>query len=526
MTTGGKVDKSLDQYRQILGSILPPEMLTKDGMLKMPSGQGESIHITPPAKKTMMQSLGLASYDEGKAYYSGGLDYKALRHLLDQRRSELPPVEAEGLDKFISQNLAFVGNEDEISLRGAKHKGVLAHETFHDIQGFLYDNHPEIMDKIISSVGSQKDNIEAWYKDPANKKFTGKGNYQFKHLFPDSSDDSPYGTDLADSARSAVNKTKKFKGDKTISSDSLLSLLVDNQKQLGSNETIPVLLGAASEGNKQAAEILSKVFGNAGLKPDFMDTLPRFAAGGMVPGVGNGDTVPAMLNIGDFVIRKSSVNSIGPDKLASMAGYAAGGSVSDKVPALLTPGEFVFSKTAAQKIGYPKLHSMNKVGKFASGGAVGLRMGYADGGAIQDLGKFLSNLSSILNSIPTRAMSIRPDTIDSSTTKIDSNTITEALTVVGKALQDLGLKASETAILVKRGGDISYKAAIDAMEADLERAKIAGFSSKKIIAMEDIITATRGESNKAVKNKQFLEKSFSDSDIGKKEDQEQLNRLF
>ena len=43
-----------------------------------------------------------------------------------------------------------------------------------------------------------------------------------------------------------------------------------------------------------------------------------FATGGLVPGSGNGDTVPAMLTPGEFVIRKSSVNKIGADKLARM----------------------------------------------------------------------------------------------------------------------------------------------------------------------------------------------------------------
>lgn len=43
-----------------------------------------------------------------------------------------------------------------------------------------------------------------------------------------------------------------------------------------------------------------------------------FATGGLVPGSGNGDTVPAMLSPGEFVIRKSSVNKIGANKLAGM----------------------------------------------------------------------------------------------------------------------------------------------------------------------------------------------------------------
>lgn len=55
-----------------------------------------------------------------------------------------------------------------------------------------------------------------------------------------------------------------------------------------------------------------------------------FARGGLVPGSGNGDTVPAMLSPGEFVIRKSSVNDIGADTLSAMNDnkYASGGIVS------------------------------------------------------------------------------------------------------------------------------------------------------------------------------------------------------
>ena len=56
-----------------------------------------------------------------------------------------------------------------------------------------------------------------------------------------------------------------------------------------------------------------------------------FATGGVVPGTGNRDTVPAMLTPGEFVIRKSSVNKIGAGTLAAMNEnrYAQGGKVSD-----------------------------------------------------------------------------------------------------------------------------------------------------------------------------------------------------
>lgn len=53
-----------------------------------------------------------------------------------------------------------------------------------------------------------------------------------------------------------------------------------------------------------------------------------FNKGGFVPGTGNRDTVPAMLTPGEFVIKKSSVNSIGAQRLAAMNGYTNGGKQS------------------------------------------------------------------------------------------------------------------------------------------------------------------------------------------------------
>lgn len=110
-----------------------------------------------------------------------------------------------------------------------------------------------------------------------------------------------------------------------------------------------------------------------GTQKNLWATAQQFAAGGMVPGVGNGDTVPAVLNEGAFVIRKSSVSKLGAENLASMAGYAAGGNVAKSVPALLTPGEFVFDEPSAKSIGYGNLNRMNKVGKYAKGGFVGVQ---------------------------------------------------------------------------------------------------------------------------------------------------------
>ena len=57
-----------------------------------------------------------------------------------------------------------------------------------------------------------------------------------------------------------------------------------------------------------------------------------FASGGMVPGTGNRDTVPAMLTPGEFVIKKSSVAKLGAGNLAAMNNnrYAKGGIVMNR----------------------------------------------------------------------------------------------------------------------------------------------------------------------------------------------------
>lgn len=58
----------------------------------------------------------------------------------------------------------------------------------------------------------------------------------------------------------------------------------------------------------------------------------KFARGGTVPGTGSGDTVPAMLTPGEFVIRKKAVEKIGVSNLkqlnyADKGGYNSGGEI-------------------------------------------------------------------------------------------------------------------------------------------------------------------------------------------------------
>lgn len=77
----------------------------------------------------------------------------------------------------------------------------------------------------------------------------------------------------------------------------------------------------------------------------------RFARGGVVPGSGSGDTVPAMLTPGEFVIRKSSVKKLGANTLHAMNQnrHAAGGVIKQNTLGMAIPD------TISSGPGYPTI---------------------------------------------------------------------------------------------------------------------------------------------------------------------------
>ena len=89
-------------------------------------------------------------------------------------------------------------------------------------------------------------------------------------------------------------------------------------------EVIPLL---AMMGTMKAFSMMKGFAG--GMMSGMKGPMGRFNRGGMVPGSGNRDTVPALLTPGEFVIRKDSVKSIGAGNLADMnaRGYNRGGKI-------------------------------------------------------------------------------------------------------------------------------------------------------------------------------------------------------
>ena len=291
---GGKVE---EEYKQILASILPKEMLTSDGYLKMPSGQAEPIDFIPErslaekSKSAVMaillgKSEKVPPEEETGAFYSGGLMSKVLRHNIEKLKGTLPEDEYIALKQFADHRVLFDGNEDTIKTAGGLHKGVLAHETFHDIQAHLYDNHPEIIDKLHASLLKRKDAVEKWYNDPKNSEWAGPKDYKLEHFFPGHGTKSPYGPQMAIDAYNAVKKRTKKEP-----SNAVFGVLGNAQWDLGRNELVPVLLSAAAENNSGAIQLLSEAFSESGLNPDFYKTLPKkYKIGGAVKDVWHGTT--------------------------------------------------------------------------------------------------------------------------------------------------------------------------------------------------------------------------------------------
>ena len=284
--------KNLLKYKQILKSILGPQYLTEEGFLKTPEGKAESIQIKDNSPIFINYLLEGNPRTSG-AYYKGGLHEKALRYNIEKNKDDINPVEYKVLKRVADELILSEGVKDDIDISNGLNKGVLAHETFHDIQSYLYDYYPEIMTDLFDSVEGYKPEIEKWYGDKKNKKWTKPPNYQLNHLFPKNFEDIPYPY-IGDKPKKAIENDPTWsetgydelgpdnlptwdypKGFPKPFSDGTYAAIGQAQFDLGRLEAIPVLLSAAAQNNVGARKILKEIFELSGLNKDFDKTLPR-----------------------------------------------------------------------------------------------------------------------------------------------------------------------------------------------------------------------------------------------------------
>lgn len=103
----------------------------------------------------------------------------------------------------------------------------------------------------------------------------------------------------------------------------------------------------------------------------------KFASGGQVPGIGNSDSVPAVLTPGEFVINKKSAQSIGLGNLNRLNGFKNGGAVGN-----INGSNFGLNDTS--------LSAFNNFGKFTGMFST----------SIDKFGATINNMVDVLNKIP------------------------------------------------------------------------------------------------------------------------------
>ena len=224
-----------------------------------------------------------------------------------------------------------------------------------------------------------------------------------------------------------------------------------------------------------------------------------------------------------------------------MRGYAVGGHSEHMVPALVSDGEAYVPPEEARNIGLGKLREMNRadrngmksfarggisvfkgpgsgtsdsigpiglpVGSFIvraaatkalglrNGGSVGNVQGFAAGGAVQRL--FVGGL---LNPPP----EARPNLggmNDSEAQRVVGvvNTVNQQLGQLAGVLQELGITSGDTARLMQRGTQVTYAQAIQATEADIRRARVAGASAQQIAAAESVLRDIRQQADRDIR---------------------------
>ena len=216
------------------------------------------------------------------------------------------------------------------------------------------------------------------------------------------------------------------------------------------------------------------------------------------------------------------------------ARYNLGGSSQNNVQALLTPGEAVIDPGLAKKIGKSKLDQMNYADKnktrgYSKGGGVSIVPGSGNGDTFGPVP--LPVGSYVIRKKATEALGFnrggqvggiqrfgggggslpaRPTTSTVFNTVVPPGTV-QALQEIAKALEKMGVSASESARILSQGGSISVAASEKAYQADLNRLRIAGASASDIYNAEQILADVRSKNAAKIKTENvFSGKSGSE----------------
>lgn len=195
---------------------------------------------------------------------------------------------------------------------------------------------------------------------------------------------------------------------------------------------------------------------------------------------------PLLLQIGGIGLVKTLVPFA---KGFSGRGFNSGGVVpgfgnSDTVPAMLTPGEFVLTKEAVKKIGTRRLERVNKVAGFNKGGLVGGIQHFARGGIVNSVGG--SNAAAL-------GLLVLPGVLDQLVDKFiklgdNSDAVSDLFGSLTQAGGQLLLARSLSGGLIQNRAD-SIKGRISELENIFgdRKAKVNNRASKQIGDLDEVI---------------------------------------
>ncbi len=230
----------------------------------------------------------------------------------------------------------------------------------------------------------------------------------------------------------------------------------------------------------------------------------QYVDGGAIQRFPNGGTptVPALVSNGEAYIPPEQARNIGLDKLREMnqadrngmRSFAGGGvsvfkgpgtGTSDSIgPVSLPVGSFIIRAAATKALG------------LSSGGSVGDVQGFAAGGAVQRFafGGGPRAVPDISGMSDARALSVVGVT----------DNVTSQLENLATVLQELGVRSSNSARIIQSGTQATYQQAIQATQADIRRARLAGASAEQIAQAENQLADIRRQSQQDITTRRTL----------------------
>lgn len=227
-----------------------------------------------------------------------------------------------------------------------------------------------------------------------------------------------------------------------------------------------------------------------------------FATGGLVPGSGNRDTVPAMLSPGEYVIRKKAVESIGASNLRNLNGYANGGPIRHYAKAggvkKLTSAERTAINAYAKSLEAtePLLASEMRDIVGRSGAGAGVKSGRSlqeaiDKGNLQEVKNFVESIKrpdapGIPSSIKIQGVALRGNNLGSETKEILGSSVDVSRYVAPEDFSKKFIKAILTKVRALVG-DLA-----DMIESEIPNfnPNFKGFSKEDKTSMRELALET------------------------------------